>query len=242
MASSSLEEAARWARPVTLAGEQILPVLPPLQPLFPDGGLRRGTTVVVQSRGATSLALAVAVAASQAGSWCAAVGQPALGMVAAAGLGLALERFALVPHPGGQWPAVAAALVDAVDLIILRPEPKEAGPRTRSSDARRLMARVRERRVVLVVTGFGWPEPADLSLVVTPGDWQGLGQGHGYLQARSVEVTSTGRRAAVRPRRVQLWLPGGDGMLAPRAPRAPLAPPVPRKVDAEDADAVSAAG
>ncbi|MDQ1393973.1 MAG: hypothetical protein QOF30_2950, partial [Acidimicrobiaceae bacterium] len=35
--------------------------------------------------GATSLALALGAAASQAGSWCAAVGLPALGIVAAAG-------------------------------------------------------------------------------------------------------------------------------------------------------------
>lgn len=212
---------------MTLAGEQILPVLTSLQSLFPDGGLRRGSTVVVgapsaagRAAGTTSLSLAVAVAASQAGSWCGAVGLPALGMVAAAGLGMVLERFALVPSPGSQWTAVTAALVDAVDLILVRP----IGG-IRASDARRLTARVRERRVVLVVSGAGWPEPADLSLSVAPAGpgWQGLGHGHGYLQARPVEVTATGRRAATRPQRVQLWLPGGNGALSPRkVERQPL--------------------
>jgi hypothetical protein len=143
------------------------------------------------------------------------VGLPALGMVAAAGLGVVLERFALVPYPGDQWPAVTAALVDAVDLILIRPV---AG--TRSTDARRLMARARERGVVLVVSGTGWPEPVDLSLSVSvsaaPDGWQGLGQGNGYLQARAVAVTSGGRRAASRPRQVQLWLPGERGTVAPR--------------------------
>lgn len=214
---TSLKEAAGRARPVTLAGEQLLPVLPALQPLFPDGGLRRGTTVVVRGAapagfGATSLALAAAVAASQAGSWCAAVGLPALGMVAAAGFGMALERFALVPYPGDQWPAVIAALIDAVDLILIGP-----ARQTRSTDARRLMARARERGVVMVMRGPGWPEPADLRLTVAPAGWLGLGPGHGYLQSRPVEVTSTGRRAASWPRRVDLWLPSGVGMVAPRA-------------------------
>ncbi len=206
-----LAEVASRARPVTMAGEHVLPVLVPLAPLFAEGGLRRGSTVVVRpgaGGGATSLALAVAVAASQVGSWCAAVGWPALGMVAAAGLGMALERFALVPYPGDQWPAVVTALVDAVDVVLLQP------PRgVRSSDARRLTARVRERGVVLVVNGSRWPEAADHSLSVAPAGWRGLGQGHGYLQARSVEVTATGRGAASRERRVMLWLPGVHGTL-----------------------------
>ncbi len=160
--------------------------------------------------GTTSLGLAVAVAASQAGSWCAAVGWPSLGMVAAAGLGMVLERFALIPHPGEQWQAVIAALIDAVDVILVTPPGV-----VRASDARRLTARVRERGVVLIVRGAkgGWPEAADILLSVAPTEWRGLGQGHGYLQARSVEVTSYGRGAASRERRVQLWLPGSNGTL-----------------------------
>jgi hypothetical protein len=192
-----------------MAGEQVLPVMAPLVPLLPDGGLRRGSTVIVQpsgSGGSTALALALAVAASQAGSWCAAVGFPGLGLVAAGGLGMALERFALVPHPGDQWRAVVAAMIDGVDLILLRP------PRgTKPADARRLTAKVRERGAVLVPFGEGWPEGADLRLSVAATGWQGLGDGHGFLQARRVEVTSVGRGAASRPRRVGLWLPGRDG-------------------------------
>jgi hypothetical protein len=168
--------------------------------------------VVKAGTGATSLGLAVGVAASQAGSWCAAVGWPTLGVVAAAGLGMVLERFALVPHPGEQWPAVTAALIDAVDVILLRPPPG-----IRSSDARRLTARVRERGVVLVVNG-AWPSSVDLSLSVVPAGWRGLGQGHGYLQGRSVEVASIGRGAASQERRVQLLLPGHDGGLGKARP------------------------
>ncbi len=178
--------------------------------------------------GATSLGLALGVAASQAGSWCAAVGLPSLGLVAAAGLGLVLERFALVAHPGRQWPDVTAALIDAVDLIVIRPPQG-----IRSSDARRLAARARERGVVIVVSGGGW-EGADLTLSVAaaPEGWRGLGHGYGYLQARSVEVTAVGRGAASRERRVPLWLPGSNGALGVRERQAPAGAGTPAAVSA----------
>src|SRR5262245_20127568 len=68
-----LQELAGKARPVALANERLLPVLDPLAPLLPGGGLRRGSVVSVAS-GSTSLALALLAGASAAGSWCAAVG------------------------------------------------------------------------------------------------------------------------------------------------------------------------
>ncbi|MDQ6948456.1 MAG: hypothetical protein M3256_19920, partial [Actinomycetota bacterium] len=73
-----MAEVAGRARPVALAGERLLPVLPALRPLLPHGGLRRGSVVSVV--GSTSLTLAVVAAASAAGSWCAAVavGPPSL--------------------------------------------------------------------------------------------------------------------------------------------------------------------
>ena len=42
--------------------------------------------------GATSILLALLAGASAAGSWCAVVGMPSLGLVAAAELGIALDR------------------------------------------------------------------------------------------------------------------------------------------------------
>jgi hypothetical protein len=153
-----------------------------------------------------TLALALAATASQTGSWCAAVGLPALGMVTAAGLGVSLERLALVPDPGGRWPAVTAALVDAVDIVLVR-----APDRCRPDDVRRLAARARERGAVLVPVGTGWPDGADLRLMVTAGAWQGLGHGHGHLRARLAWVAAVGRGAAARERRVHLWLPGPTG-------------------------------
>jgi hypothetical protein len=211
LADVEVHELAGRARPVSLARDQLVAVLPPLSILLPDGGLQRGSTVVVHpgagpGTGATSLALALLVAASQAGSWCTVVGLPELGLVAAAGLGVCLERLALVPAPGDRWPVVTAALLDAVDLVLVRPP-----GRPRITDARRLSARARERGAVLLTLSGSWPEGADLRLSVTAATWLGLGQGQGHLRAREVEVTASGRRAAARERRIRLWLPGSDG-------------------------------
>jgi hypothetical protein len=202
----------------TLAGERLLPVVPALRPLLPGRGLRRGVTVTV-SRSA-ALALALVAGASAAGSWVAAVGLPDLGIVAAAETGIALERLALVPAPGSRaWPAVVAALLDAVDVVLVR-----APARLPAAQARRLAARARERGAVLVPLG-AWPEPADLRLAVTASTWRGLGQGHGSLRARQVEILVAGRGAATRERRALLWLPSPDGTIVPVASPAPVAPP-----------------
>src|SRR5204862_4814528 len=137
----------------------------------------RGSTVAVS--GATSLALALLAGPSQAGSWCAAVGLPSLGLVAAAEVGIALERFPLVARPGDDWPAVVAALVDAVDVVLV------GLPRhVRTGDARRLVAKTRERGAVLITTGGSPAVAADVRLTVSSTAWEGLGKGHGRLRAR----------------------------------------------------------
>ena len=198
--------AAEVVRPVALAGERALPVLGPLEPLFPARGLRRGSVVTVG--GSTSLALALLAAASGEGSWCAAVGFPSLGLAAAAELGVALDRFPLVPSPR-RWAWVVAALADGLDVVLARPPSS-----VKTADARRLTARVRERGTVLVVAG-GWPETAEVRLDVVSSVWEGIGQGHGRLLGRRVEVVAGGRGAAARERRVQLWLPHPDGGVRP---------------------------
>ena len=203
---------------VPLAAERLLPVPPALAPLLPGRGLRRGSTVAVGRSAA--LALALVAGASAAGSWVAAVGLPDLGVVAAAEAGIALERLALVPAPGaGAWATVVAALLDAVDVVLVRPP---AG--LPAAQARRLGARARERGAVLVPLGT-WAAPADLRLAVTASRWEGLGQGAGRLGARRVEVAAGGRGAASLQRRIQLWLPAADGTIAAAAEPALDAPP-----------------
>lgn len=207
MGLEELAVQAERVRPVALAGERLLPVLEPLAPLLPEGGLRRGTVVSVAS--STSLALALLAGASAAGSWCAAVGLPSLGVAAAAELGIVLERFPLVASPANaeEWAWAAAALVDAVDVVVAKPP-----PHLRDVHARKLAARVRERSAVLVTTA-AWPGGADVRLAVTATAWEGVGEGHGRLRARRVDVVATGRGAAAREQRLSLWLPGPDGGL-----------------------------
>ncbi len=201
-----LRDVASLVQPVALAGERLLPVLPALEPLLPSGGLRRGSVVAVA--GSTSLALALVAAASAEGSWAAAVGMPDVGPVAAAELGVVLERFPLVAAPPGSgcggWPWVVAALLDAVDVVVAWPPPHLA-----ATDRRRLVARNRERGSVLVVLD-GW-QGVDLRMHVVASTWEGVGEGHGRLTARRAEVEAEGRGAATRPRRAALWFPGPDG-------------------------------
>jgi len=217
------------ARPTSSRRDQILPVLPALAPLLPGGGLQRGGVVAVDvgggpardpagapgpsgadgAGGGTTLAFALLAAAS-ATSWCAAVGTADPGIVALAELGVDLRHLVLVPRPGALWPQVTATLLDGVDAMVLR----LAGP-VRPEAARRLAARVRERRAVLVVLApaRGWPEAADVRLSVQAGGWHGVGSGHGHLQGRRAQVVATGRRAATRPVRVELWLPAPSGRI-----------------------------
>ena len=198
---------AERARPVTTSRAQVLPVIPPLRGFFPDGGLRRGTTVSVSADaagGATLLALALVAAASAAGSWCVAVGLPTLGGLAADQMTLDLDHLVFVPWPGGQLAETVAALLDGVDVVLLRPP-----PHLRSGVARRLVARLRDRRAVLVVltSGTAWPDRSDIELRVENAHWVGVGPGDGCLRSRLATVTTSGRRASNQRQHRQLWLP-----------------------------------
>jgi hypothetical protein len=127
-----------------------------------------------------------------------------IGWVAAAEAGLDLERVAVVADPGRQWPVVTGALLDALDIVVIRPPPPGSSlggaGHVRLGDARRLTARARDRSAVLVVVGGGWPTGPDVRLTVTANQWTGIGEGHGVLTGRAVDVVVTGRGAAVRSR------------------------------------------
>lgn len=216
-AGAALQVAETDARTAP-AGDRLLPVLPELVPLLGASGVRRGATVAVT--GSTSLALALVAGASAAGSWVAAVNLPDLGVVAAAELGVALGRLALVPRaPRERWAAAVAALLDGMDVVLTAPPPG-----VRADHARRLSARARERRTLLVLTSTrpAWPDGADLRLTVEDSRWHGLGQGHGRLTVREVGITATGRGSYAQPRHARLLLPGaGGGVAAPEAADPP---------------------
>ncbi|WP_245645346.1 hypothetical protein [Pseudonocardia acaciae] len=194
------------ARAAPTDGERVLPVAAPLRSVLPGGGLRRGSTVAVRS--STSLLLGLVAEASAGGAWCALVGMPTVGLVAAEEAGLVLARVALVPRPGADLVAVTAALLDGVDLVAV------AGVgRLRAGDRQRLAARARHRGAVLLPVGR-WPG-ADLEVGTAAGQWHGLaGGGAGRLRCRRARVRVGGRGAAHRGRAVSVLLPGPGGAVA----------------------------
>jgi hypothetical protein len=180
--------------------------------------------VATAGSAATSLALALTGPATAAGSWCAVVGVDDLGLLAAAELGVDLGRTLVVADPGPDgWASVVASLLDAVEVVLVRPG-HAIVPTTR----RRLVARARDRGSVLIHVGGRatvWAEAPDLTISSGASCWEGIGAGHGRLRARRVEVEVAGRRGAVRPRRAELWLPGPDGRLALAEPRTVASSP-----------------
>lgn len=195
----------------------------PFVALFPQGGLQRGTTVATHGPAATSLALALAGPTTAAGAWVAVAGLGDLGLLAAAELGVAPERTLLVSEPPERvWAATVAGLLDAVDVVLVRP-----GRSVPASIQRRLLSRARGRGSVLIQVGGRtgvWAQAPDLTVSTVTVAWEGVGPGHGHLVARRAVVSVTGRRGATRPRHAELWLPGADGRIALATPATPAAP------------------
>lgn len=182
----------------------LVPVLPAFETLLPAGGLPKGSITAVQQPGLLSLALAAA--ASQAGSWCGVAGLTELGVVAAAEAGMEPRRMIIVPAPGPRWAEVTAELLGACDVVLLQP------PARVPAQARRRVETVTRRTgAVLIVTG-SW-DGVPLRMRITQQRWDGIGAGHGRLQARLAEVITDGRGAAAQPRHKWLWLPGQDGQI-----------------------------
>jgi hypothetical protein len=217
-----------WAKPGGVL--EVLGVAPALRDLLPRGGLARGSVLAVAEFGL--LCLALAAGASAAGAWCAIVGIPEAGLLAAVSLGLDADRTLIVPDPGPAWPQVVASLLDGCELVLLRPP-----ARTPATVQRRLEATLRRAGGVLLVAG-DWPG-AQLRLRVGRRRWTGLGDGHGRLRACLAEVTADGRGEAARTCTRWLWLPAEDGRVAAADP-ADI--PLPEAPFAEGAPGLRAAG
>jgi hypothetical protein len=188
-----------------VSDEGVLPVSPLFQALLPGGGLRRGSTVAVSS--STSLLFALLAEASRQGAWCALVGVPEAGMVAAQEAGLVLSRVALVPRPGADLVAITSVLLDGLDVVAVT-----GVDRLPAAAGRRLVAKARQRGAVLVSVG-PWAG-ADVQVGGAGGRWEGLGAGSGRLRYRRLRVRAGGRGAPHRGRVTSVLLPGPTGMVA----------------------------
>jgi hypothetical protein len=201
-----------------LPGAPILPVPPALAGLLPGGGLARGSVLAVEQPGL--LCLALLAGASAAGSWCGVAGVPSLGVVAAAGMGAEPTRLMLVPEPGPSWPQVVASMLEACEVVVVRPPEPPSG-----QVRRRLEGTLRRGGGVLIAAGV-W-DGAPVRLRVTRRSWAGIGDGYGSLRGCRAEVVAEGRGAAARPRRQWLWLPGPDGTVTVDETAAAARPAVP---------------
>jgi hypothetical protein len=206
----------------------VLPVLPVFADLLPGGGLRRGCAVTVER--SWMLCVALVAGASATGAWCAVVGMPQLGVLAAAQAGLDVGRLLLVPDPGPRWPQVVATLLEGCELVLLRPPSRPSAHVTR-----RLVAHARRNGSVLLIdrdvnkdvnrdadrdSGEEWTG-AHLRLRLDRSAWVGIGAGHGRLRGRRVQVVASGRGIGGRPRTRWCWLPGPDGAAAAVDPGVP---------------------
>jgi hypothetical protein len=213
-----LTQLAPKVGPVAFARDRVLSVATALEPLLPDGGLVRGSTVCCQGATALSVALAMVSTASAAGSWLACVGMPNLGLRAADEVGIALERLVLIGSDPSEltsgldessWASMMAALIDGFDLIVLR-----GPPDIRAGTVRRLQARSQARGTVVVIVGNPGAFVCDVTVSGLDAEWEGLGNGSGRLARRRLTLSATGRRSP-RPRRVEVWLPGSSGGIEP---------------------------
>ncbi|OBJ52087.1 hypothetical protein [Mycobacterium sp. 1423905.2] len=159
------------AVPVTPAHE-LLPESSAVGPVQ----LPRGSVAVLS--GAKSLMLQMVAAVTADGGNAAIVGQPSLGLLAAAEMGADLSRIAVIPDPGTDPVEVAAVLVDGMDLVVLG----LGGRRVTHTRARAVVARARHK---------------GCTLLITDGDWEGAPT---RLEARvcGYEITA-GNRGAPTP-------------------------------------------
>jgi len=198
-ARARLAAVAATKAPLVLARDRSIVVPGPLGTVVPT--VQRGTVVAVggaSGSGATSTVLGIAAAATALGEWAAMVdGSGSLGGLAAAAAGVDLARLAVVRDvPRDRWSTVVAALLDGVSVVVA-----ELPRGLRLGDARRLVARTRERAGVLVALApeaGAWPAEASLRLDARGGAWSGLGAGDGVLAERVTTWELRGRGHAPR--------------------------------------------
>lgn len=219
------------------ADGEVLPLTGPLADLLPHGGLPRGGVVSVQGGpddgdggGASSLLLSLLAGPERA--WSALVALPGIGLLAAAELGVDLERVVLVPDPGPDLLQVISVLADGVDVIAVGAGRTAPGPPAR---LRVLGGRLRQHGAVLLVAG-PWPG-ADLVLTARQSGWVGIGRGHGRLQERLLTVTVDGRRLAGRSRTGSILLAGRRDGSVLQLPGMPA----PQRIESTEWPAVPAA-
>lgn len=161
-----------------------------LKPLFPHGGLIRGSLTCVTN--SMALLAAVLTGTTAPDVWLGVVGLPHFNALAAAQRDV-LSRCAFIPDTAGHTAEIIAALLDGVDCVAF------GNPDTLDHSAlQRLRARARQRDAVLL--SYGECPSADYRLSVTDTRWTGMGDGHGRLRVQQATVELSGRRVPLTRR------------------------------------------
>lgn len=198
-APTRIDADAKHAAPSAL---RVLPAPDPIARLLPHRGLVRGSTVHIS--GATALRVGLVASVTGAGNWVAVIGSPNFGLLAATEMGADLARCALVPDPGPDPIAVAAVLLDGIDLVVL----SLGGANVPPSRARAVTARVRSSGAVLVVTDGSWPT-VDLHLNAQVAGYRGIDTARGRVTGFDVAVHA--RMPGRQPHRGVVTLTGHSG-------------------------------
>lgn len=201
--------------PVVLAKDLLVPVPEVFHEVLPRSGLQRGwATQVAGSPSGRVFAWALLSEVTRSGGWVAAVDVPGISLAAASEVGLSIERVLVISRVEAQnWADVMGALIGSVDVVMY------ASPqhRVQSSTYRKLLSRCRERGTILMQLASDSrpavrpPVEVDVSFDVQSADWRGLGNGHGCLESRTVNVTVSGRRIPGQPRTGSFMVPDTDG-------------------------------
>ncbi len=135
--------------------------------------------------GSAALVAPLLAAATAVGEWAAvALLDDTFGALAAAEADVALERCAVVRRvPAERWATVVGALLEGFTVVSA-----VVPPHVRLGDARRLVARARERRAVLIAWRGAWPAEAALRIEAGASRWHGLERGDGLLAGRELTV------------------------------------------------------
>ncbi len=194
--------------PAGAGSRSVLTVPGPLAQVLPRGGIPAGSVVALAGSGGTT-SLLFTLLAAPANAWSALVGMPDVGLLAAAELGVELDRVALIPDPGPDLLQVLSILADGVDIIAVAPARSggsvgSVGLGATPARMRVLTGRLRQSGAVLLVTGR--MPGADLVLDCRVEGWTGMGRGHGRLRNRELVVEVSGRGAAGRSRSAVMYL------------------------------------
>lgn len=186
LATLACEQRSADAQEPSPPSLRTLPAPAAIAEILPHRGLVRGSTVHVT--GATALRAGLIASVTAAGGWAAVIGSPRLGLLAASEMGADLRRCAVVQHPGPDPVAIAAVVVDGIDLVLLSLGGIDVPP----SRARSVAARVRRNGAVLIVTDGRWPT-VDLQLDARVAGYHGLNAGFGRITGFDLDIQARAR-------------------------------------------------